>query len=507
MLGNKTNPAAEQAELDAVLTSGIFARAPSLAQFLSYICQKHFQGEQHLIKEYNIAVEALGRPADFDQKRDSIVRVEAHRLRKRLRKFYESDGASHEIRIDLPSGAYTPVFLRRAEATVEVAPLMPEPELPEIQSPTPIQSKNWASRWILATVALVLVGSVLVLMSFQSRRNLTATPPAEQFQPVDLSSTANVSEVRISAGAPVSFVDAEGHTWVADRYFKGGTAGADPKLEVTGTLRPQMYQTWRQGEFSYRIPLKPGVYELSLHFAEPTFAPNSDSTRSFSVFINGNQALNEFEILNDAGAGQIVTAHTWKDIRPDADGFLTIDFKPQNAAALVSGIAVIAGTAGRLRPIRIATREEPYTDSTGRLWSSDRYFSSGKLVKRIEAIHGTEDPDLYRGERYGRLTYSIPVPASSTYTATLHFAETWFGGSGIGAANSRVFDILCNGLMLQQNVDIFKDAGGPFLAIRKTYRGLKPTPGGKLVFQFVPSKNYAFINAIEILDEAPAPKR
>ena len=56
-------------------------------------------------------MEALGRPADFDQKRDSIVRVEAHRLRKRLREYYEADGADHAIRIDIPPGQYAPRFL------------------------------------------------------------------------------------------------------------------------------------------------------------------------------------------------------------------------------------------------------------------------------------------------------------------------------------------------------------------------------------------------------------
>ena len=69
------------------------------------------KGAAEQIKEYNIAVEALGRPADFDQKRDSIVRVEAHRLRKRLREYYEADGADHAIRIDIPPGQYAPRFL------------------------------------------------------------------------------------------------------------------------------------------------------------------------------------------------------------------------------------------------------------------------------------------------------------------------------------------------------------------------------------------------------------
>jgi Malectin domain len=509
MLENSTNLAIEQAELEAVLSSGIFARAPSLAQLLSFICQKHFNGEHHLIKEYNIAVEALGRPADFDQKRDSIVRVEAHRLRKRLRQYYEGEGASHPLRIDLPSGGYTPVFLPTSQ-TVAAAPPEPAeasaPEQPALAEPSK-PARIWTSRWVLAAAALLLVASILVLIGTRTFTKPTPIAPPQQVQPVDLATSANVSEVRIGAGTSSSFVDTEGHTWVADRYFKGGTAGSNPELEVTATLKPQLFRSWRQGDFTYSIPLKPGVYELTLHFVEPVFHPNSDSSRTFNVFINGVHALQEYEILNEAGNGQIVSARTWKDIRPGRDGFLTIEFKPQSNPAVVSAISVLAGTPGRLRPIRIATREEPYTDSAGLLWSPDRHFSGGKLVKRIEAIRGTEDPELYRGERYGRLSYTIPVPPSSTYTAILHFAETWFGGTGTGGANSRLFDILCNGLMLQQNFDVYKEAGGPFLALKKTYRGLKPTPTGKLVFQFVPSKNYAFLNAIEILDEAPAPKR
>src|SRR5260370_42024736 len=105
-----------KAELDAILSSGLFAHAPSLAQFLSYICSKCLEGEGSQIKEYNIAVEALGRSPDFDQKRDSIVRVEAHRLRKRLRQYYEEEGASHSIQIVIPAGQYVPQFVLQENA-------------------------------------------------------------------------------------------------------------------------------------------------------------------------------------------------------------------------------------------------------------------------------------------------------------------------------------------------------------------------------------------------------
>src|SRR5450631_2379830 len=122
---------AERAELDAVLSSEAFARSPIVAQMLKYICERHFSGQSHEIKEYNIAVEAFGRQPNFDQTRDSIVRVEAHRLRKRLLEYYLQQGAGHQVQIILPPGNYVPQFIRRAEAgepttVVEAAAVVPE---------------------------------------------------------------------------------------------------------------------------------------------------------------------------------------------------------------------------------------------------------------------------------------------------------------------------------------------------------------------------------------------
>lgn len=156
---------AQQAELEAVLASGIFARAPSLAQFLSYICKKHFAGESHVIKETNIAIEALGRTEGFDPKKDSIVRVEAHRLRKRLKQYYEADGASHELRIEVPLGGYCPAFIAQAPAESGE----PQPEVvpgsvptPAMVPPNPVRRIN--PRWLIAA-AIMLICCGLVLFS------------------------------------------------------------------------------------------------------------------------------------------------------------------------------------------------------------------------------------------------------------------------------------------------------------------------------------------------------
>ena len=75
----------QRAELEAVLRSELFSRAPTLAHLLSYLCEKTFAGESGQIKEYSIAVDVFGRRDSFDQDVDSIVRVQANRLRKRMR--------------------------------------------------------------------------------------------------------------------------------------------------------------------------------------------------------------------------------------------------------------------------------------------------------------------------------------------------------------------------------------------------------------------------------------
>src|SRR5215813_1901915 len=111
----------EREALDRLLASGALARSPNLEKILVYLCHKHFAGESQGIKEFHIATEVLGRSADFDPKRDSIVRVEMHRLRRRLREHYEAH--SGELPIRIPEKSYIPDF---APFETAIAPLAPQ---------------------------------------------------------------------------------------------------------------------------------------------------------------------------------------------------------------------------------------------------------------------------------------------------------------------------------------------------------------------------------------------
>lgn len=503
----------ERAELEAVFASGIFSRAPGLAHMLNYVCTKYFEGQSDQVKEYNIAVEALGRPADFDQKRDSIVRVEAHRLRRRLSEYYEGEGASHRIRIVLPSGQYVPQF-QLAEPQqlaaahpgndpgteiVSVTPVvvMGEPTAPErIASPT---RPRIPAALLIAAGLLAAVGITYMVMRAPLRPASASTLPAR---------LPEGDEIRILAGHTKGpFKDQLGRTWEPDRYFNGGFASNAPGHVVDGTRDSIMYQSAREGDFQYDIPLKPGVYELHLHFAETVYGEHNpggggEASRLIQVVANHTLLLDYFDVISDAAGASLADERVFKDISPDVDGMLHLHFNHRVRDAFVNAIEILPGLPGRMRPIRIVMRGTPYTDKKGNLWMSDRYYRGGQEILRTWFATGMDDPELYQGERYGNLNYVIPV-APGSYTVTLKFSEAWFGPdkAGGGGVGSRRFDILANSQMLAHNFDIFKEAHGAERPVDRVFRNLHPNAQGKLVISLVPIDNYACINAIEVIDE------
>src|SRR2546426_6819371 len=96
--------------LQRVLQSKTFCNAGSMRHFLKFIVEKSVAGRVDEIKEYTIATEVLGRSYDFDPKSDNIVRVQAHRLRKKLDEYYGQEGIDNPIRISIPSGHYYPEY-------------------------------------------------------------------------------------------------------------------------------------------------------------------------------------------------------------------------------------------------------------------------------------------------------------------------------------------------------------------------------------------------------------
>ncbi|MGA3081185.1 MAG: glycoside hydrolase family 16 protein [Terracidiphilus sp.] len=180
----------EREELERVINYPVISRSASLVRFLSFVCNKHFEGKAGEIRENMIAVEALGRKeSNFDSQEDPIVRVTARALRKKLGEYYETEGKDHRLQIVLPLGHYVPQFIRRTDQSAGAgrsaySALAPQPqaevenrddnktsaarsaEIPGIEKQvtsvrTPAKF-NWKRAWIPAAVALSLSAVFLV---------------------------------------------------------------------------------------------------------------------------------------------------------------------------------------------------------------------------------------------------------------------------------------------------------------------------------------------------------
>jgi predicted ATPase len=93
-----------------VLESDVFAKAHSLRRLLAYVVEETLAGRADALKEYAIGVEVFGRGQDFDPRADTIVRVQARRLRAKLQQYYAVDGYPDGVAIDVPTGSYLPRF-------------------------------------------------------------------------------------------------------------------------------------------------------------------------------------------------------------------------------------------------------------------------------------------------------------------------------------------------------------------------------------------------------------
>jgi TolB-like protein/TPR repeat protein len=99
-----------RAQLERILASTAFATAKSAGRFLRYVVEETLAGRGDQIKEYVLGLAVFGRGDRYDPRADAVVRVEAVRLRNRIRDYYQRDGRADQVAIELPKGSYVPVF-------------------------------------------------------------------------------------------------------------------------------------------------------------------------------------------------------------------------------------------------------------------------------------------------------------------------------------------------------------------------------------------------------------
>ena len=377
-----------EAELARVLASAPFERSQQVARFLRYIVDAKLRGDEAAIKAYAVAVDVFGRPQNFDQQTDPIVRVQARRLRGMLEAFYALGPSPFGVELRLPIGRYVPDFLPS-----DTAPQAPPPAQDSesrgrlalaatpasASAPDSVPAETPASRaaagWLLAlalapsailVVLVVIWGAIELGWLYPGPPRTLSRPVIEigEFVPVPSWGGDYVSV----PGLAVELVSDLQLFGDADARLMASDAETPGVFQLTGLVRPEgarvlVTATLRRGgteavvwSHSVVVPLSllsDQIDEVSQRLAEqlgatagPLHKPGYDWLQSHpDAFRSGDPYLCRLLIRSYiAGA----SAETAQNARACAQAELLL--QPDSAEALVTNAVLRLATEAQQRP-------------------------------------------------------------------------------------------------------------------------------------------------------------
>jgi TolB-like protein/Tfp pilus assembly protein PilF len=171
---NERDQNAIREQLDRILKSGPFQQSRRRQRFLEYIVNETLAGHGERLKGYNVGREVFDRPPSFDPLIDPVVRVEAARLRDKLREYYEAEGHDDPVRIELPKGSYVPLIEVRQRCDGKPVADPEAGEHPPLEAQTEPKPLN-------RTVAGAALATLLVfLFGIYAWREPTPSPPRSE---------------------------------------------------------------------------------------------------------------------------------------------------------------------------------------------------------------------------------------------------------------------------------------------------------------------------------------
>lgn len=153
--------------------------------------------------------------------------------------------------------------------------------------------------------------------------------------------------LNIRVGHLTGMTTSAGVRFGSDNFFTGGQA-SDLRLagrtriapsNVTGTPDPELYASYRVGQFSYDLPLPEGRWTVTLHFFEPETDPAKAAARSIRVQVGGKDVLAGFNPAAAARGSLKAVTRSFPVIARGSDG-VSLAFSGGDGGALVSAISV-----------------------------------------------------------------------------------------------------------------------------------------------------------------------
>ncbi|MBN1347121.1 MAG: hypothetical protein JXQ73_30800 [Phycisphaerae bacterium] len=310
--------------------------------------------------------------------------------------------------------------------------------------------------------------------------------------------------VRIRCGAREPYTDRRGNVWSADRCFSGGRPVSTTVAIDGATPTPQdqaLYQSGRSGkDFTYSIPVPPGLYSLRLKFAEPQHEWFFE--RPASLDINGRRVLTNFDICHAARGSRRAYEKVFHYLVPDAEGRLVLRFTsgwdPAKVSEdpLVQAIEVLPEHRSLIRVN--AGADAPFVDWNSLVWAADMGFDGGTTIRSDSAVAQASptlyDQAIYQTARAGKaIRYQFAV-RPGLYTVHLKFAELWVKEQG-----GRPMDIEVNGRRVWKSWDPASAAGRLGMAADIRVEDIAPDKDGMIKLRLTAvGENGAILQGIEI---------
>src|ERR1700720_1064102 len=165
---------ATQAQLQRILQSKTFRTSEVHRNLLSYLSEKLSSGEADNVKEYTLGLDVFGKPASYDPRQESVVRMHVARLRQKLAEYYRTEGVNDAVMVDVPKGGFRVTFEQREIALDPVDAAVPETAAQ--LEPSPRKEIILMALLAVAVVCAVVFGVQL----WRSNKTAAAAPPSPE---------------------------------------------------------------------------------------------------------------------------------------------------------------------------------------------------------------------------------------------------------------------------------------------------------------------------------------
>lgn len=221
-------------EMERILHSETFRSSPRSRQFLSFVVEQTLNGHQDLLKERNIGIAVFGRKPSYLTEGDSVVRVRATEVRKRLLQYYANFPRSGNCRIELPPGTYIPLFLASEETKERDEAVAGEP-IKSGLAPSAPEKRPWLRGGIAGLIiALLVVVLAIYLLSAEHRVQAFGDANEAQLEQFWQPAIRDPKSILICIGSPT--------TYTYSGSFQGNYVrehGIDPNLHPQWTIESQ----------------------------------------------------------------------------------------------------------------------------------------------------------------------------------------------------------------------------------------------------------------------------